>query len=142
MEFRLKTSRRDLEATIQAIISAIAQERGVTVKESKLELTAPTSRLLDFRLTLGVKAMIVSAEVAARGKAEIGEDLAARITAIEVEGEGMIANMARGALEPQLAKIRGRAFPIAELKIPGLRVSDVAVAVADDVELVVTLAQV
>jgi hypothetical protein len=139
LEFRLKTSRHDLEATIHSIISAVAAERGVAVKESKLELSAPTARLLEFRLALAVKAMIVSTEVAAKGQAEIGSDLAVRITSIEVEGEGMIANMARGALEPQLAKVRGRAFPIAELKIPGLRVSDVAVAVADDVELLVTL---
>lgn len=139
LEFRFNTSRHDLEAAILAAVSSLAAERGVSVQDARLELSAPTPRTIDFRLTLMVKAMIVSAAVTARGKAEIGDDLCARVTELDLEGDGMIAGMARAALEPQLAKIRGKAYPIAAVQIPGLAVDDVAASVGEELALTVRL---
>jgi hypothetical protein len=141
LEFRLQTSHRDLESAIHAVVAALAAERGVTVKATRLELTPAGPRNMAFRLILDVKAMIVSSELVARGRAEIGDDLCARVTEVEIEGGGLVAGVAKAAIEPQLAKVRGRAYPIAAFQIPGLIVRDVNVTTGDLLTLTVALAK-
>ena len=141
MEFRLQTSKSDLNAAVFAAVAAAAHERGIAVSDSRLDLVATSPRTADFRLTVAVKAMMMSAEIAVVGKAQIGDDLQARIAAIDLEGGGMIAGIARSALEPQLAKVRGMAYPLANLQIPGLRVADVALTTGEQVMLTVRLAK-
>jgi len=141
LEYRLETSHHDLEATLHAVISALAGEKGVDIKETKLTFVAPSGRQVDFRLSLTAKAMIMSADLVVHGKAEIGDDLNARVTEIEIDGDGMVAGLAKGIIEPQFAKIRGKAYPIARLDIPGLVVRDITVSATEGkVQLAVQLA--
>lgn len=109
------------------------------VKETRLELTSPSARVLDFRIACTVKAMIMSATLIARGRAEIGDDLCARVVEIALEGEGMVASLAKSVIEPKLAALRDHAWPLAELKIPGLAVRDVEVSAGEVIRLTVRL---
>ena len=118
-------------------MASLAQQRGVEVNETRLELRAVTERVLEFKLACKVRAMIVSATLHVVGRAEIGNDLAARFTELAVEGDGMIAGIAKTALEPRLAELRGKVYPIADLKLPGLAVRDVNVSADEKVRLTV-----
>jgi hypothetical protein len=139
LEFRLETSLENLQSAIHAVASTLATAKGVEVKETRLELTAPSARVLEFRIACTVKAMIMSASLVARGRAEIGDDLCARIAEIALEGDGMIASLARSVIEPKLAALRSGAYPLAELKIPGLTVRDVEVSAGETIRLTVRL---
>lgn len=125
---------------IQGIVAALAAERGVTVKDTRLTLEAAAGRVVAFKVACDVRAMIVSATLTVRGRAVIGDDLCARFEDLALDGDGMIAGLARTALEPQLESLRKRAFPIANLKLPGLSVTDVKLAAGETVRLTVTLA--
>lgn len=140
LDFHLESSHRDLESTIHHVVAALAIERGVAVKETRLTLRAVAARLLDFEVACEVRAMVVSTTLVVRGRVEIGDDLCARFGALAVEGEGMIAGLAKAALEPRLATLRERVYPLADLKFPGLTVRDVAVSAGDVVRLTVSLA--
>lgn len=109
------------------------------MKETRLELTAANGHVLDFRVTCEVRAMIVSATLIGSGRAEIGDDLCARIVELGVEGSGMVANLARAAIEPRIQELRGRAFPLGNLKLPGLKVAGVEVTTGESVRLCVRL---
>jgi hypothetical protein len=135
LEFRLESSHHDLEQTVHAIVASLAQQRGVEVNETRLELRAVSGRVLDFKLACKVRAMIVSATLHVTGRVEIGDDLAARFTQLALEGEGMIAGIAKTALEPRLAALREKVYPIADLKLPGLAVRDVNVSAGETVRL-------
>lgn len=140
MDFHLESSHRDLESTVHRVVASLATERGVTVKETRLTLRAVAARLLDFEVACEVRAMVVTTTLTVRGRVEIGEDLCARFSALGIEGEGMIAGLAKAALEPRLATLRERVYRLADLKFPGLVVSDVAVSAGETVRLTVSLA--
>lgn len=140
LDFHLESSHRDLESTVHHVVAALATERGVTVKETRLTLRAAAARLLDFELACEVRAMVVSTTLTVRGRVEIGDDLCARFSGLAMEGEGMIAGLAKTALEPRLATLQQRTYPLADLKLPGLVVRDVAVSVGEMVRLTVSLA--
>jgi hypothetical protein len=138
-EFHFDTTLRDIEGAIHAAASAMAKERGVEVKKTRLELSTPDSAAIDFRVTCEVKAMLMSASFTVAGEAEIGTDLEAVVKSLEFTGDGMMASMAKGFVEPQLEKIRGRRFSLAQIRIPGLRVQSVQVQAAERVRLTVRL---
>jgi len=140
LDFHLASTHRDLESTVHHVVAALATERGVTVKGTRLTLQAVAARLLDFEVACEVRAMVVSTTLKVRGRVEIGDDLCARFSALAVEGEGMIAGLAKAALEPRLATLRERVYPLADFKFPGLVVRDVAVSVGEMVRLTVSLA--
>lgn len=129
-----------MEALVREIVATMAKERGVSVTAVRLTLAVTEGRVAAFQVACDVRAMIVSATLTVRGVAVIGDDLTARFEELVLTGEGMIAGIARTALEPHLAKLRQEAFPIANVKLPGLRVVDVQLAAGDLVRLTVALA--
>lgn len=139
LEFRLESSHRDLELAVHAIVSALAAERGVDVKATRLNLRSISEHELDFAIVCEVRAMIVSATLNVRGRAVIGDDLCARFDELVIDGDGMIAGLAKAALGPKLDALKARPFPIADLKLPGLVVDGVAVSVGETVCLTATL---
>lgn len=139
VEFHLESSHRDLEQAIHCAVAALAAERGLAVKETLLQLTSVSDRVLDFRVVCTVRALM-TATLTVRGRATIGDDLCARFDSLAIEGDGMIAGLARAALEPRLEALRSRVFPIADLKLPGLVVRGVKVAAGESIRLTVSLA--
>ncbi len=125
---------------IHCVVAAMAAARGVTLKETHVEVQATTDRTLEFRIACEVRAMIVSATIVVRGRAVIGDDLCARFEELAVEGDGMVASLAKAAIEPRLTALCERPFPIADLKLPGLVVSGVTIVAGETVRLTVTLA--
>ncbi|MEQ1858702.1 MAG: hypothetical protein ABMA13_02060 [Chthoniobacteraceae bacterium] len=140
MEFHFDCSHRELQSALHAIVSSLAAERGLAVKETRLTLSAVSSRALEFKVECDVKAMIVSTTLVVLGCAEIDDDLRATVTDLSIEEGGMLASLASAAIEPQLAKFRGRSFQVADLKIPGLRVCDVRLTAGERVRFTVQLA--
>jgi hypothetical protein len=141
-EFHIETTPREMEAAIHAAVSALAKERGIEVKKTRLELATPHPAGVDFRVTCEVKAMLMSASFTVAGKAEIGTDLVAVVKTLDFSGEGMMASMAKGFAEPQLDKIRGKRYSLAQVNLPGLRVESVQVQAAERIRLTVRLGRV
>ena len=140
MDLHLESSHRDLEQAIHHAVAALASERGVTVKETKLTLQSVSPRALQLQLACEIRAMVVSTTLTVRARVQIEDDLCAHFSELAIDGEGMIGGMAKAALEPRLAALRDRAYPIADLKLPGLVVRDVVVSAGEKIRLTVTLA--
>jgi hypothetical protein len=134
-EFYLDTTLRDLEAALHAVAAAMAAEKGVEVKETHLALRSVDPQTVDFEVRCLVKAMLMSTSVTLSGRAKIDSDLQVRVAEIQLAGEGMMAGMAKSFIEPQLARVRGKSFPLANVKIPGLKIQTVALEIGDRVRL-------
>ena len=129
----------DLERVAQRFLANLAEEQGVEVKSSRLEIAAPTPRTLDFRIVVTAKVFIMTATVNVRGSVVLDDQLNARFIGLTAEGEGMMAGMAESVLRPRLAKLEAKTFALGAFVAGGLRVQDVAVSVDDALRLHATL---
>ena len=129
---RLTVTRAELERAIHAAVSAAAEKQGATVKETRVTMSAPSARAVEFTVDCTAKVFIATAKLTVRGRVEVDDALAARISGLAVSGEGMIAALAQSFLHPHLAKWNDRTIPLPELTQGGFLLRDVRVEVTDD----------
>ena len=108
----LSATRSDLENTLLGLVRYAAEKQGAEAEDVHLSLTAEGPRALAVRATATAKAMFFTATLTLAGRIEITDALEARLCALECSGDGMIANLAAGALRPKLASLEGRAFAL------------------------------
>lgn len=131
----LETSVRDLENGIHLTISALASKQGATIKETKVQLTSSNPRSIHFNVACTAKVFIASATLSVAGQVDIDDQLNARISGLSVKGDGMIANMAKGYLEPEIAKWNGRVVPLGDYIAAGLKVKDLRITAGEKARL-------
>lgn len=111
----------DLESTLLALVRSAAEKQGAEAESVQLALTAEGPHALALRAKATAKAMFFTATLTLTGRIEITDALEARLCALECSGDGMIANLAAGALRPKLASLEGCAFSLRAF-IPTLKV--------------------
>jgi hypothetical protein len=125
----------DIEQAAHQIVSELASRQGATVKSTKLNLTAVTPRLLRFEISCTAKVFIATATLTVGGQAEIDEHLNGRLSGLNVTGDGMVASMAQGMIQPRLAEYNGKVIPLGEYLAAGLTVSDLRISTGEHVRL-------
>lgn len=108
----LSATLADLENALLALVRSAAEKQGAEAQSVQLALTAEGPRALVVRATATAKAMFFTATLTLTGRIEITDALEARLCALTCAGDGMIANLAAGALRPKLASLEGRAFAL------------------------------
>jgi hypothetical protein len=136
----LESSKADVEATLQRIVSELAEQQGATVKSTTLKLTSPTPRSVHFEVTCTAKVFIATATLTVSGQLEVDDQLNARISGLRVGGDGMIASMAQGMIQPKLAPLNGRVIPLGDYVAAGLSVKDLKISTGDRLRLEATFA--
>jgi hypothetical protein len=134
----LEASKTDVEAAVHRVVSELAEKQGATVQSTTLQLTSPTPHSVEFQVTCTAKIFIASATLTVSGRLEVDDQLNARIGGLRVSGDGMIANMAHGLIQPKLAEINGRVIPLGDYVAAGLRVSDLTISTGDRLRLEAT----
>ncbi len=109
----------DLEKTLLDLVRTAAEKQGAEVQSVQLNLHAESPHVLVLRATATAKAMFLTATLTLSGRIEITEKLEARLCALSCAGDGMIANLAVGALRPKLAAIDGKTLALPTL-VPSL----------------------
>ena len=135
----LEVQRDRLESALQQTISQLAGKHGVTVKSTRLELSAPTPRSIAFAVVCTAKMFIASATLTVRGHADLDSNLNARISGLTVSGEGIVATMAQGFIQPHLAEWNNRVIPLASYVAGGLALRDVNITVGTTVRIQASL---
>ena len=116
----LSATLTDLENTLLSLVRDAAEKQGAEAQSVQLTLIAESPRALVLRATATAKAMFFTATLTLTGRIEITDALEARLCALTCAGDGMIANLAAGALRPKLAALDGRVFALRAF-IPTLR---------------------
>jgi hypothetical protein len=127
----ISTSQSGLEALIAEVAKTEAGKHGVTIDGVQLTLRSKSSRSLAAEVRLRAKKLFVSASIRITGQLDLDEELNARISGLNCAGDGAIATMACGVLQPHLEKIDGREFPLMSLPLGKIRLRDVQLAVGD-----------
>ena len=127
----LSTATADLEALIAEVAAAEAGKHGVAVDNVQLSLRSSGPRSLGAEVRLRGRKLFVSASLRITGRLDLDDQLNARISGLDCTGEGAIASVACGILNPQLQRLDGRVFPLMSLPIGEVRLRDVRIAVGD-----------
>ncbi len=116
----LSATLADLENTLLSLVRSAAEKQGAEAESVRLSLATEGPRALALRATATAKAMFFTAVLTLAGRIEITDALEARLCALTCSGDGMIANLAAGALRPKLASLEGRSFALRAF-IPALK---------------------
>ena len=100
----------ELENALLVLVRSAAEKQGAEAESVSIALTAESSRALALRATATAKAMFFTATLTITARIEITDDLEVRLGALACTGDGMIANLAAGALRPKLASLDGKTF--------------------------------
>jgi len=115
----LSVTRADLEAALTAVAAEAAQKKGGELKSVTVELQSEGPRVLQMHAVAVAKALFFTATLTITGRLEINDQLEVQLRHLACNGDGMIANLAAGALRPRLAEVEGRAFSLRDF-VPSL----------------------
>jgi hypothetical protein len=135
----VEVDRGKLEAALHTTISQLASKHGATVKSTRLELSAPTPRSVAFVVVCTAKVFIASATLTVRGHVDLDQSLNGRISGLSVTGDGMIATMAQGFIQPHLATWNDRVIPLASYVAGELALRDIQITVGTSVRIEASL---
>ena len=107
----------DLEALVLAGAKEAAAQQGVQIQEIHLNLTQIDSRSIGADVRVKAKKMFISATLTLRGKLSVDEALNATLADLQVNGEGMLGDMASAAIRPKLQEINGKSYPLNALSL-------------------------
>lgn len=115
----------DLEAALLHIAQAAAQQQGVSVTKTKLEITATGSRSADFRADVTMQKLFVSGTVRVEGALTITEDFTARVSRLQCSGQGVIGSMICNFLQPYVDRYDNQSIPLAAFPLGEMKLADV-----------------
>ena len=130
----------DLEALVLTAAKAAAAE-GVSIEHVRIELKARTERALDLLVQVRAKKLFFTAIVRISGRAEIDEQLNARLVGLECTGDGSLGTLACGFIAPHLQRFDGRAFPLLALPLGEVKLRDVRIATGDKLRVTAAFGQ-
>jgi len=103
----------------------------VNIDSVELTLRSRSSRSLTAEVRLRAKKLFMSASLRITGQLDLDDQLNARISGLDCNGDGAIASVACGVLKPHLQKLEGREFSLMSLPLGEVRLRDVRIAVAE-----------
>lgn len=136
----VETPLADLERVISLIIQERARAQGVTIKNVTLRLQGVRPRELDLFVTVSAKQGFLSATVEVRARVTINETFHARVSGVEVHGQGMLGSVVAVWLRPQMKQIEQEEYHISSLLPGNLRINDVRLEVDQRIRIIASLA--
>jgi hypothetical protein len=121
----------DLEEVIAKIAKGEAGKHGVTIENVQLNARATSSRSLEVEVRLRARKLFLGASIQVTGQLDLDSNLNAKISCLKCQGDGAIASIACGVLDPHLQKLEGREFPLMSLPLGEVSLRDVRLAVSD-----------
>lgn len=121
----------DLEDVIAQIAKDQAGKHGVTIDKVQLTLREKSSRSLEAEVRFRAQKLFMSASIRITGRLDLDDKLNAKISGLKCKGDGAIAAIACGVLDPHLQKLDGREFSLMSLPLGEIRLRDVRLGVSD-----------
>lgn len=136
----LETPLADLERAILLIVQERARAQGATIKSVHLKLKATKPRQLELSVTVAAKQGFFAATVEVHAQVTITDTFHARVSNVDVRGQGMLGGMVAMGLRPQIKQLEQDEYHISSLLPGNLRIQDVRVEVDQQLRLIATLA--
>ena len=137
-----RVSRTDLQALVTAKARAAAKEKGIDIEQIDIDLTqlGPRSVKVDVKATVQTKALFKSIRgaVTFAGRLDVDDRLVAKLSELNVAGEGMMIALAVNMIRGRVTALEGKEYPLTAFALGGVALRDVQMQVGD--ELMVTAA--
>ncbi|HEX4590069.1 MAG TPA: hypothetical protein VH120_09085 [Gemmataceae bacterium] len=137
-----RVSRAELEALVTAKAREAARQKGIDVEgiDFNLAQLGPRSVRLEGKAAVATKALFktVRGAVVFGGRVDIDDRLVAKLSELNVAGEGMMIALAVNLIRGRITAFEGKEFPLTTFALGGVRLRDVQLQVGD--ELAVTAA--
>lgn len=127
-EIEVSAPAKSIENAIAAVAKAEAGKHGVAIDQVQLSVQTRGERSVDAEVRLRVKKLFFTTTIRIAAKLDLDEQLNARLSGLSCDGEGAIGTLACGVLQPHLAKVDGRSFPLLALPLGDVRLRDVRLA--------------
>lgn len=131
----ISASLADLEALIAEVARTEAGKHGVNIDNVQLALGSKSPTSLAAEVRLRAKKLFLSTSLRVTGQLDLDEELNARISGLDCTGEGAIASVACGVLQPHLQKLEGREYPLMSLPLGEVRLRHVQIAAGDKLSI-------
>jgi hypothetical protein len=125
----------DLEALVLAGAKAQADKQGVTIEDVRIELQSRSEHALDAIVQVRAKKLFLTTTVRVSGSVAIDEQLQARISDLECQGEGTFGTLACGFITPHLERMNGRTFSLMALPLGELKLRDLCIAAGPELRV-------
>ncbi len=103
----------DIEDALRALASKAAGAQGAEVRSVQVSFKSDSPHRVSFTAAATAKAMFMTAALTIRGQVEIDDQFNAKLGGLTCTGDGMLANLAAGALRPRLTELETRTFALA-----------------------------
>ena len=123
----IEMQKSDLEKLVLAEARTAAAAQGVQVQDVAITLNSIDARSVSAEARVKAKKLFVTATIVVRGTLRISDDLVATVGGLSVSGEGMMGEMAAGAIRPKLAAAEGKTFPLSALSLGQVKLRDLTV---------------
>lgn len=120
-----------LEKLIAKIAKAEAGKHGVNIDNVQLTLREKSAHSVEAEVRLRAQKLFMNASLRVTGRLDLDDRLNAKISGLNCKGDGAIAAIACGVLNPHLQQLDGREFPLMSLPLGEIRLRDVRLAVSD-----------
>jgi hypothetical protein len=127
----ISATQADLEALITGLAQDQGSKQGITIDGVQLKVRQESEHSLVAEVRLRARKIFLSASVQVTGRLDLDDQLNLMISDLKCTGDGGFATLACGILQPYLAKIDGRKFPLMSLALGEIHLRDVRVAVGD-----------
>ncbi|HEV3409274.1 MAG TPA: hypothetical protein VG095_03210 [Chthoniobacterales bacterium] len=127
----VSTTVADVERAVVEIAKREAGKQGVTIEDVRLDLRQAGPRAVESVASFRARKMFFSTTVRITGRLEIDEQLNARLSNLNCEGEGAIGSLACGFLGPHLQTVNGRTFPLMTFSLGEVHLRDVQLSVGN-----------
>lgn len=118
--FNGSIAKSDLESAILAVAREPAADHGVTLKKVELSFTQSNDKSAAIVATITASKLFMTVALRFSGEAAIDDQLNATLSNLRCTGEGVIGSAVSGFVGPQLAKVEGKQFPLANFMLGGV----------------------
>lgn len=130
-QIEISTALAQLEEVVAKIAKDQAGKHGVSIENVQLTARTTSPRSLEAEVRLSARKLFLSASIRVTGQLDLDSELKARISGLKCTGDGAIAALACGILDPHLQRLDGREFPLMSLPLGEIRLRDVRLGVSD-----------
>lgn len=134
-DLAVEISLADLERVLHSFASEAAGKHGVEIKKTTVTATARGPQAVSLAAEVTAKMFIATAVIKISGDMDLDEHLVARLSNLQFHGEGMVANLAGAVIRPQLARLEGRTFSLADFAPGDLSLREVTFSAGDPLRL-------
>lgn len=129
----------DVERALFLAVQERAREQGAVVKSVALRLQGVRPRQVDMFVTVAAKQGFLAATVEIKGRVTIDDTFHARLSGVDVRGQGMLGSMVAVWMRPHLKRIEQGAYHISSVLPGSLEIQDVRLEVDERIQLVAML---